>query len=231
MRLSLDDPPFKGRSGAGVLVAVIDSGVHASHPHVGAIAEAVCIDPPDGDGVDRLGHGTAVASAIRDLAPGATLIVGKIFDRTLTTNAEALARAIKRATERSARVINHSLGTANRAHEAALRASVERATAAGVLIVSAGESNGVEWLPGALPGVVSVTADARLERNELIVGDRGLSAAPYPRSIPGVPREKNLSGLSFAVANATGFVARLLEHREVRDVASLGRALAPKGGE
>jgi hypothetical protein len=35
-------------------------------------------------------------------------------------------------------------------------------------------------------------------------------AAGYPRPIPGVPPERNLKGLSFAVANVTGVVARLL---------------------
>jgi len=36
-------------------------------------------------------------------------------------------------------------------------------------------------------------------------------ASGYPREIPGVPRERNLSGISFAVANVTGLLARL-EH-------------------
>ena len=38
-------------------------------------------------------------------------------------------------------------------------------------------------------------------------------ASGYPRPIPGVPREKNLAGISFAVANATGFIARGIEAR------------------
>ena len=194
-------------------MAVIDSGVHASHPHVGDISESICIEPPDGDTVDRLGHGTAVAAAIRDLAPGATLIVGKIFDRALATNADVLARGIAWATSRGARLINLSLGTANRAHEDALRESVVLAAAAGAMVVSAREAGGIVWLPGSLPGVVSVVADARLERDEVVVDDRGFTAAPYPRSIPGVPKERNLSGVSFAVANVTGFLARLLERR------------------
>jgi len=197
--------------------------VHATHPHVGAIAEAACIDPAGGDTVDRLGHGTAVAGAIRDIAPGATLIVGKIFDARLATNADALARGIQWAIQRGARVINLSLGTSNRAHEDALRAGVEQATNAGALVVSAGESDGVEWLPGSLPAVVRVRADARLERNEIIVDDGAFVAAPFPRSIPGVPKERNLSGVSFAVANTSGFLARLLEGRD--DIGSLTAVL------
>ena len=213
-RFHLAEPPFAGLTGAGVRVAVIDSGVHASHPHVGAVEESVCLDPPDGDVVDRLGHGTAVAAAIRDIAPGTTLVVGKIFDRSLSTNAAALARGIDWAVERHARIINLSLGTANPEHSASLGDSASRAAAAGAIVVSARESGGVVWLPGSIEGVASVVADSSLERDELEIDERGFAAAPYPRPIPGVPRERNLSGVSFAVANVSGFLARLLEGRD-----------------
>ena len=193
---------------------MIDSGVHASHPHVGSVKESVCLDPPDGDTVDRLGHGTAVAAAIRDIAPGSTLVVGKIFDRSLSTNASVLARGIDWAVYAQARIINLSLGTANPAHAGALGESVARATAAGAIVVSARESGGVVWLPGSIEGVASVVADASLARDELEIDERGFVGAPYPRPIPGVPRERNLSGVSFAVANVSGFLARLLEGRE-----------------
>ena len=43
-------------------------------------------------------------------------------------------------------------------------------------------------------------------------------ASPYPRPIPGVPVERNLHGISFAVANATGLIARVL--RDEPDVRS-----------
>ena len=181
---------------------------------MGAVAECVCLDPPDGDVVDRLGHGTAVAAAIRDIAPGTTLVVGKIFDRSLSTNADALARGIDWAVERHARIINLSLGTANPMHAATLGESVARAVAAGAIVVSASESGGVVWLPGSIEGVASVAADSSLERGELEIDEQGFVAAPYPRPIPGVSRERNLSGVSFAVANVSGFLARLLEGRE-----------------
>ena len=38
-----------------------------------------------------------------------------------------------------------------------------------------------------------------------------MAAAPYPRPIPGVPVEGNLNGISFAVANVTGMLARVAE--------------------
>ena len=41
-----------------------------------------------------------------------------------------------------------------------------------------------------------------------------VSASPYPRPIAGVPVERNLQGVSFAVANACGVLARVLEGAE-----------------
>lgn len=192
---------------------MLDSGVRVPHPHLNAVAECVCIDASFADSVDRLGHGTAVAAAIHDIAPGATLVVGKVFDRMLTTNAGVLAKGITWAASRGARLINLSLGTANPAHIEVLREAIASAAALGAIVVSAREANGVVWLPGSLAGVVSVTADSQLERDEAIVDANGFVAAPYPRTIPGVPKERNLSGVSFAVANVTGLLARFLEKR------------------
>ena len=57
--------------------------------------------------------------------------------------------------------------------------------------------------------------DGDLPRGCVAVGGGGVvAAAPYPRPIPGVPRERNLSGISFAVANVTGMLARVLEGHE-----------------
>ena len=50
-------------------------------------------------------------------------------------------------------------------------------------------------------------------------------ASAYPRDIPGVPRERNLNGISFAVANMTGFVARAKEMARTASVAQLKRLL------
>lgn len=217
------------RTGAGIRVAVVDSGVHPAHPHVGRVGEAAWV--PDGftDGVDRLGHGTAVAAAIRDIAPGTELLVAKVFDRSLASSGDLLARAMHWAAGRGARVVNLSLGTANTLHERLLLDAVTQCAGSNAIVVSARESGGTRWLPGALPGVVPVLADASLEREEIRVTDAGdaIVAAPFPRPIPGVPRERNLSGVSFAVANASGFIARLLEARpELRTAGDVLSALA-----
>lgn len=90
-------------------------------------------------------------------------------------------------------------------------------------MVAAETAGGQRWWPGSLPGAVGVVMDEELPRGCVAVGGGAVGrggggpaaevvvAAPYPRPIPGVPRERNLSGISFAVANVTGMLARVVE--------------------
>ncbi|MDB4875618.1 MAG: hypothetical protein JWM41_2064 [Gemmatimonadetes bacterium] len=225
----LTDPPFAGRSGHGVLVAVLDSGIHAAHPHVNGVQGGVSFaGAADGDSVDRIGHGTAVAAAIREKSPDVDLLAVKVFDQRLVTNVDVLARAIEWAAEQGAHIINLSLGTANAANAERLAAAVDFAAQRGALIVSAREAGEVEWFPGSLAGVAGVVADAACERDALEVTSRAddlpiFHASPYPRPIPGVPVERNLAGVSFAVANVTGFLARAVEGTDVTALEAVRR--------
>jgi subtilisin family serine protease len=208
-------------TGRGVRIAIVDSGVHAGHPHVQGVAGGVAI-ASDGtehlDYVDRLGHGTAVTAAIKEKAPEAELFVVKVFDRALATDVAALVQAIDWAARSGIHLVNLSLGTARPEHERVLDEAIRRARPAGVVVVAAGQSDGVRWLPGSLPGVVSVQVDWSCPRDQYSVGTGAsdevvFHASGFPREIPGVPPALNLKGVSFAVANMTGFAARALETR------------------
>jgi len=89
--------------------------------------------------------------------------------------------------------------------------------------VAAHEDGGVRWLPGSLPDVVAVKADWTCDRFAYTVsavdGRPVLLTSPYPREIPGVPRERNVKGVSFAVAGATAFVARAIQACPGSDIA------------
>ena len=235
-RFTLDDPPFAGLTGSGVRVAVIDSGVHPTNPHIGGVpVSGVRIGADreiDGDFMDRIGHGTAVAAAILEKAPGIDLVAVRVFDRTLATSADVLARAISWAAVHDARLINLSLGTSNSKRAEMLSAAVAEASAMGAIVVSAREFGGVTFLPGSLPNVVGVALDPTCDRHELAVMPLdsppgvGFASSGYPRPIAGVPVERNLSGISFAVANVTGFLARFLEGEgSTRDVGAVSRRL------
>jgi subtilisin family serine protease len=206
------------RTGKGVVVAAIDSGVHAAHPHVGGVWRGLAIREDgtiDDEYVDRLGHGTAVIAAIREKAPDADILAIKVFWTSLATNTATLVRAIDAAVAQGAAVINLSLGTADMRHRADLQAAVARARDRGAVVVAAHDDNGVRWLPGCLDDVIAVRADwscARDTYSIVSVEDRtAIATSAYPRDIPGIPRERNVNGVSFAVANASGFVARALE--------------------
>ena len=231
--LSLQDAPFAGATGDGVRVAIIDSGVTAGHPHVGAVLNGVRIgaDGEDAEYSDRVGHGTAVAGAIREKVPDAELLAVRVFDRELTTTAGILARAIEWAVLHKAQIINVSLGTPNAAHAERLAAAVQLADEAGALVVAAATNAGRPVWPGALPSVVAVEAAWDVPRDVIRVGDRPdgsllLWASAFPRPISGVPAERNLQGVSFAVANATGFLARFRQaNADARSIAQVREAL------
>jgi hypothetical protein len=220
-----------------VRVAVIDSGVHASHPHVGGVAGGVGIDDagrPHDDYVDRLGHGTAVAAVIKEKAPAAEIYAIKVFDRELAATGVALAAACEHALSAGAQIVNLSLGTQNPDHEALLAGVVERLIQAGAVVIAAGPQDGVRWLPGALPGVWAVTLDWTVPRDRFRI-DRlrpagGMfRATGVPRPIHGVPPERNLRGPSFAVANVSGIVAQLLADDPAGDAAGAVTRAFEKG--
>jgi Subtilase family len=201
-------PPSPPRSdGRGVRVAVIDSGVNPRHPHIAGIAGGVSVTPEgtidQEDWIDRLGHGTAVTAAIQEKAPAAEFFAVKVFHNTLRTTGQNLVRAMEWAIDQQMDVINLSLGTQNPAHAESFKPLVERAVAEGIALVSARGC-----LPGTLPGVFAVGEDSECPRETYRTDGDVFLASPYPRPLPGLPQERNLQGISFAVANVSGFVAR-----------------------
>src|SRR5215467_3986782 len=179
-----------------VSVAIIDSGVNPNHPHVGGVAGGVRISA-DGkilspDYLDYIGHGTAVAGAIREKAPDAALYAIKVFDRALTTEAGAIIRALEWAIEQGCNVINLSLGTVNMAHREEFERVAEMAQSREVVLVAAYTMSGQRSLPGCLPSVIGVEGDLDCPRdafrvimsagegNESELGSFHFAASTYP---------------------------------------------------
>ena len=184
----------------------------------------------DPDTSDRIGHGTAVAAAIREKAPDAELYAVKVFDRALSTTADRLVRAIHWAADAGAHVINLSLGTARAgARRRACRTPSRMPRQRGAVIVAAEESDGIRWLPGSLAGVIPVRLDWTCPRDSVrdrptVPTGRDFWRPDIPGPIPGVPVAANLKGISFAVANVSGLVARAVRGesaRTTRDIAAL----------
>jgi Subtilase family len=224
--------PFADRAGRGVRVAVIDSGVNTAHPHITGVADGVTIGATAEPHLypDLLGHGTAVMAAIQEKAPAAEYFAVRVFYSSLRTHIEYLLRAIEWCIEREIHVINLSLGTPNADHVLRFAPLIARAAERGVLLVSARDAGGVPAHPGSLPGVISVGLDWDCPREAYYCRRSGDSleffASGYPRSLPGMSKERNLHGISFAVANMTGFVARACECLPSRGYESVQAVLA-----
>jgi subtilisin family serine protease len=180
-----------------IRVAVIDSGVNPGHPHITRVDGGY----PENDFLDRLGHGTAVMAAIQEKAPDAECFAVRVFGRELRTNIDALVAALEWCVENRMDVINLSLGTSNAAHAEKFAPFIGRA----IVVSAAG------MYPGAQAGVIRVAPDPEIPRGEYRCDGEIFYASGYPRPIEGVPPERNLSGVSFAVANMTGFVSKACE--------------------
>ena len=211
--------PFAGATGHGVRVGVIDSGVNPRHPHIISVAGGFSIvsgGSSDANSyIDVLGHGTAVMAAIQEKAPAAQYFAVKLFHSTLSTSAAFLFEAIRWCIDHEMAVINLSLGTSNPQPAPVLSKLVQEAVEKGIVLVSAFETDGKAYFPGSLPGVIGVGLDWNCDRDSYRVEPTSekavFYASGYPRPAPGVPPQRNLHGISFAVANMTGFVVRARE--------------------
>ena len=160
---------------ASRLVAVVDSGVRATHEDFAA-GQVRCDLGADftteglGPCNDRVGHGTHVAGivgalagngkGVAGLAPGTSILPVRVLDSTGSGGSIAVAKGIVHAVDRGAEVINLSLGGPG--GSSALDAAVEYATDRGALVVvSAGNNrqtgNEVNY-PAASPGALSVAS-------------------------------------------------------------------------
>ncbi|MCA9292907.1 MAG: S8 family serine peptidase [Phycisphaerales bacterium] len=162
-------------NGAGVIVAIIDTGIDATHPIFAGhtILQGVDLldndDLPDdtADGIDNdddsfidemHGHGTFQSALIAQLAPGATLLPIRALDSDGQGSAFTIAKAIYAAIDGGADVINMSLAMSYR--NEIIEHAIEHATRDGILVVaSAGNRGGDRKLyPAGFSDVIAVAS-------------------------------------------------------------------------
>jgi subtilisin family serine protease len=133
-------------TGAGVRVAVLDTGVDTTHPALqGHLAPGFDFvdfdtDPSEGGTLTSagFGHGTHVAGLIAMVAPDATIVPYRVLDGNGVGNVWVLAEALLRAidpdgnpdTDDGAQIVNMSLGTLSRTRLFASIAQLASCTAA-----------------------------------------------------------------------------------------------------
>jgi serine protease len=152
--------------GAGVRVAIMDTGISMYHPDRGNVVGSVSFVPNEAV-EDFEGHGThtsgTIAAADNDIgvvgvAPQADLLIAKVMDNTGSGQVSWLISGIEWAVNNNAKVISMSLGGYD--YSAALDTACSNAFAAGTLLVAAAGNDNVNTpsYPAALPSVISVMA-------------------------------------------------------------------------
>ena len=208
-------PANRSGWGAGVTVAVLDSGV-VDHPSL----QGTSITHLDlvNDGQDFHGHGTAMTSLITGsdekvsgVAPAANILDVRVADPQGASNTSLLSSGIMKAVDAGAKVINISLGSTQ--GSPVLDQAVAYAISRGAVIVAAAgneQANALSY-PAALPGVVSVGAvDASGKQAWFSNSGQGLSlVAPGVGIVSAYTGNKMVigSGTSQATAIVSGVAA------------------------
>lgn len=153
--------------GSGITVAILDTGVQLNHPALAGSLTTARYDYIDGDAIpedafdqqdndsdglidEAAGHGTHVAGIVHLVAPQAKLMPVRVLDSDGHGDTFNVAKAIAFAVQNGAKVINLSLGTADKVN--VLDDAVKQATSAGVFVVAAAGNlnvNQLQWPAGS----------------------------------------------------------------------------------
>lgn len=211
-------------TGAGVKVAVIDSGIDAAHPAVGSVEGGVAVefDPEAESGArvtegvheDLFGHGTACAAIIRKAAPEAELYSVRVLGARLTGKGFVFASGLRWAIENGMQVVNLSLSTGKRDYYGVFHELVDEAYFKHMMLVCAVNNVPAPSYPSLYSSVFSVAAHSgkdpfRFEYNPL---------PPVEFGAPGIDLEMawlngstlEATGNSFAAPHIAGLIARTL---------------------
>ncbi|MEW2114908.1 S8 family serine peptidase [Streptomyces sp. NPDC005474] len=168
-----------GYDGKGVKVAVLDTGVDGTHPDLRGRIDAAKNFSAAADTVDRVGHGTHVASTVagsgahsggkyKGVAPGARLLSGKVLDDTGGGEESGVIAGAQWAVAQGAKVVNLSLGGPDSPGDDPVEQAVNHLSASsGALFVIAagneGPAAGTVGSPGSAAAALTVGAVDRAD--------------------------------------------------------------------
>lgn len=225
---------FQTLTGAGVRVAVVDSGVDPTHPRI-RVAGGIALSVGGGGRIeqigeiaDKAGHGTACAGIILKKAPAASIFSVRIFDESLSADGSVLVAALRWCLDEGMDVVNLSLGTTDASFRRPLAEAAREAVRAGIVLVASEHNEGLESYPAVLPDVIGVAGGKVAGR----YGFHYREGKPIECVARGdeqrlcwlQPREVMTAGTSFAAPHISGIVALIREAspgaglEEVREV-------------
>jgi subtilisin family serine protease len=215
-----------GRATHPVEVAILDSGIDATHPDLSGRVVAAYGVNAEGDvpqivehstpgNRDSFGHGTAVASIIARLAPNARLVDVQVLEPGNQGTGDALVAGLRLVVERRCRLVNMSLAATAR-FAPALSELCEKAYRQSQIVVASKRNmpNTDLGFPAELSSCVSVDRDnfptpyniRYLEGNPIEYAAHGDEVVC---AVPGGGYTAK-TGTSFATPTVTGLCALLL---------------------
>ncbi len=214
-------------SGAGIRVAVLDSGIQGDHEDLPALAGGVNTVDGSAWNVDDNGHGTHVAGIVAaqmnqlgvvGTAPAAALYSVKVLDSEGDGWISDIIEGIQWAVENDIQIISMSLGTT--LDSTALKTACDAAWSSGHLLFAAAGNNGNEEdksinYPAAFSSVIAVGATDNSDQRASFsaIGPELELMAPgqeilstYPAALQ-AEAYKTVSGTSMAIPHAAGAAA------------------------
>jgi subtilisin family serine protease len=218
------DDSWKLRTGKGVKIAVIDSGIEASHPDLQDKIKESVVARTDHKRVvfdkcepaDSAGHGTACAGIIAKIAPDAEIYSIKVLGAGGLGDGYTFLAGLEYAIKQRYHIVNLSLGTTKPQFFAPLHDLLDRAYQAGCIVVAAANN-----LPQ--PSFPSVFSSSLISVSKHEDADPFNFGFRYGEVIeltaPGVnvrtawlgDSYKILTGNSFACPHIVGVIGLLLE--------------------
>lgn len=214
-------------TGKGVQVAVIDSGVDASHPALKGKIKRACVvtkdkayrirceEIPAEQSFDNVGHGTGVAGIITEIASDAEIISIKVLNEYNSCTGDILIEGISWALNQNIKLINMSLALSKECYFPAVFKLCEQACVQDAIIISARRNFGGIGCPAMFSSVISVDRqdfgskyDIRYKPRSIVQYDARGTRVKVP-TLGGKYAE--LTGTSFATPHVTGIIALVLQ--------------------
>jgi thermitase len=242
-----------------VLVAVLDTGVDATHPElIGHVRSGGDFVDGDADPSDEQGHGTAVSGVIAaatdnkegvaGISWGATILAERVLGPAGSGSMCTVAAGILDAVDAGARVLNLSLGGPSGGCPFVLQEALSYAHDHGALaVVSAGndgaKGNPVDY-PAGCDGAFAVAATDQADRRapfseygpQIDISAPGVSVLTTSWSVNGTHGYAYASGTSLSAPIVSGAAALLLSRHpdwtvdQVRArLVATARDLGPRG--
>jgi len=239
---TLDDARsfLRNGMGRGVKIAVLDSGIEATHPMLEGLAlsddlavidDGLRLTTIEGGGKDVFGHGTAIAGIIRRVAPEAEIGSFRVLGEQLRSRTLIIREGVRLALERGYHILNCSFGCGREDHVLHYKDWIDEAYVRGRHIVAACNNQDFmkrEW-PGHFPTVVTVNFATGTSNGSRCYPHGATGSPPHDELFyrPGnlvefiAPGQdivvawlagaiKKVTGSSFAAPYVAGLLARLI---------------------